>query len=389
MKVNHRVREIGTSPLIAFCIVCSAIAPLSQTAAAATTSTLSIDKMVAECDEKAGAFYDKDRPTKNGYVEFVAINPVEAISSCQKAFDLRGNDRHVAFNLGRAYVSGKNYAMGNVFLERAIDQGSTAAMVALSTIYADGIGTDIDTRKSFELLSRASAAGNDTATATLGADYLWGRNGLTRDVAKALPLLKTAADLGNAQAMYYLGEHSWAGLGPKGDFSSARYWFEKGAAAGEPNAMVNLGRLYRFGVGGLKKDYVTARSWYDKANKLGARSAPTQIGLLYEEGLGTPQNYGLARQWYEKGIITGDQESFALLASLYERGLGVTKDNEKAAALYSQAAAKGSSFAMQQLGQMYIKGKGVAKDVVRGEKLIADAKSKYIASCNCGRDQAY
>jgi TPR repeat protein len=52
----------------------------------------------------------------------------------------------------------------------------------------------------------------------------------------------------------------------------ARQWYEKAAAGGKTFAMVQLGDLYRLGLG-VPKDATQARKWYEAAAAAGDASA--------------------------------------------------------------------------------------------------------------------
>ena len=54
------------------------------------------------------------------------------------------------------------------------------------------------------------------------------------------------------------------------DYRQAIYWYNKGAVAGEPHAMNNLGAMYERGLG-VQKDQKKAEYWYAKARGALAR----------------------------------------------------------------------------------------------------------------------
>jgi hypothetical protein len=62
---------------------------------------------------------------------------------------------------------------------------------------------------------------------------------------KALPLYTRLANAGNAEAQYRVGEMAWFGDGTKQDLQAAQRWFEKSAAAGNPDAREALAALER------------------------------------------------------------------------------------------------------------------------------------------------
>ena len=96
----------------------------------------------------------------------------------------------------------------------------------------------------------------------------------------------------------------------------ARRWLERAANAGDRDAQFNLGNLYRNGRGG-PVDYGRALGWFVRAANAGDESAQLALGELYEEGLGVRADGAQARHWYEKaaGQEEGeDVKAFALEA---------------------------------------------------------------------------
>jgi hypothetical protein len=81
---------------------------------------------------------------------------------------------------------------------------------------------------------------------------------------QALPLFRSAALAGNAEAADYIGKMYDEGQGqllPKDEVQAAN-WFRKAAEAGYGDGMVHLGNVYFMGVGGWPQDKVQAVEWY-------------------------------------------------------------------------------------------------------------------------------
>ena len=81
------------------------------------------------------------------------------------------------------------------------------------------------------------------------------------------------------------------GLGPrvKQDYAQARQWDEKGATAGDADAMRNL-RVFLRPRPRIKQDYTQARQWYEKAAAAGNPDAMSTMGTLYLRGVGVKQD---------------------------------------------------------------------------------------------------
>jgi serine/threonine protein kinase len=91
--------------------------------------------------------------------------------------------------------------------------------------------------------------------------------------AKAIALLKTLADAGNAKAQNRLGDVYAEGRGVERDPAAARVWYEKAANGGDISAMLRLGAMFATG-----KDVNNnlAYIWYGTATQLGSSAAKVE-----------------------------------------------------------------------------------------------------------------
>src|SRR6185312_363888 len=81
-----------------------------------------------------------------------------------------------------------------------------------------------------------------------------------------------AAEQGDAQAQYNLGQCYRLGTGVEKDEQKAVEWYQKAAEQGDAQAQYNLGQCYRRGTG-VEKDEQKAVKWYQKAAEQGDASA--------------------------------------------------------------------------------------------------------------------
>lgn len=84
------------------------------------------------------------------------------------------------------------------------------------------------------------------------------------DYARALPLMKQAAEAGDADAMYGLSTMYWNGDGIPHDGDLAMTWLNKAVSAGNAKAMNALAELYLQGAR-VKRDVGVARQWAEKS----------------------------------------------------------------------------------------------------------------------------
>lgn len=179
---------------------------------------------------------------------------------------------------------------------------------------------------------------------------------------------RIAAELGDANAMFAMGEMYFYGEGVAEDVNMALEWFLKAAEAGSADAMYELGDKYYWGEG-VSEDTNKAIIWYTKAADAGYSEAMYKLGDMYYYGWGIREDSTKAEEWYIKAIRSyqmdaeaGDSDAMQKVAEMYERGEGVTKDYRQALQWYSEAAKAGNSLAMYRIGLMYEIGKGVDKD---------------------------
>ena|ERR1700683_5355769 len=96
--------------------------------------------------------------------------------------------------------------------------------------------------------------------------------------------------------------------------------------AADPGAnFLNQGLHYDLGEG-VSQDYVKAREFYQKGADAGNAQAMNNLGALYEEGQGVSQDYAMAREWYEKAANAGFPHAMGNLGLLYYKGEGVSQD---------------------------------------------------------------
>ncbi len=73
-------------------------------------------------------------------------------------------------------------------------------------------------------------------------------------------------------------------------------WFELAAEQGNADAMFYIGEIYKNGKG-VMKDINKAAKWYLKAAELDHTEAQFNIGFCYKNGKGVPKNDKLLDGW--------------------------------------------------------------------------------------------
>lgn len=223
------------------------------------------------CDRIAADPGDPDKPADvKGTPEIAASDIATAIRFCKIA---SAGSRRAMYQLGRAYAANRQTGDAIAAYRKAADKGSSAAMVELGVMHANGTGLPRDDAQARKLLERAAEAGNPRAVANLAA--LSSNTGAQTDPARARVQLQKAAET-NVEAQYQLGMMLAEGEGGPKDDVSARALFEKAAAQGHAGALERMGEFTRSGRGG-PKDSSASKAYYEKAALLGNEDAKAAL----------------------------------------------------------------------------------------------------------------
>lgn len=159
----------------------------------------------------------------------------------------------------------------------------------------------------------------------------------------AAAMLGTTALAGAAQADVQSGVVKYE----SGNFSGAiKDWLPL-ASENDPNALFNLGQVYRLGRG-VAKDMPAARSYYERAARLGHVSAQGNLGTLYffaEDSALKDQEKAVS--WWQEAATNGDARSQYMLGVLFFNGDVVDRDWTRAYAWMGLAASSGLPEASQ------------------------------------------
>ena len=166
----------------------------------------------------------------------------------------------------------------------------------------------------------------------------------------AVAAFRKAADKGSTSAMVELGVMYAAGTGvPKND-AEARKYFERAAAAGNPQGATNLMTLS--GSAGNASDPAQARAMLAKAADANSAEAQFQLGLMMAQGVGGPQDDVGARAMFEKAAAQNHPGALEWMGSFAANGRGGPKDQEAAKGYYERAAALGNEDAKAALERL-------------------------------------
>ena len=195
---------------------------------------------------------------------------------------------------------------------------------------------------------------------------------------EALSWYLKAADAGDAQAMYNVGNHYAMAIGVERDYREALRWYTKSADAGFPSAMTAIGSMYEQGYG-VEKEGREALTWYQKAADAGDATAMNNIGILYADGKLVGQDISAATEWLRKAADNGSAAGARNLGLIYYLGYGVEQDYAQALTWFRKAADAGDAAAMHGIGDMYLNGQGVAEDSAKADEWYQKARDAGFA----------
>ena len=253
--------------------ITAAIGCLVALASAPAAHAQSADLVL--CDRIAADPTDPDKPADlKGVIEIAASDIATAIKFCKRAAT---GSRRALYELGRAYAADRQMAEAVSAYRKAADKGSSAAMVELGSLLANGLAGPKDETEARTLFARAAQAGNARGATNLAALSVDG--GESSDPAEARALLTKAAETNSAEAQFQLGLMMANGIGGPKDDVAARGLFEKAAAQGHAGALDWMGNFAESGRGG-PEDRSAAKNYYEKAAALGNDDAKAALERL-------------------------------------------------------------------------------------------------------------
>jgi TPR repeat protein len=134
-------------------------------------------------------------------------------------------------------------------------------------------------------------------------------DGITPDKGKAFSIFLEAANRGNAEAQYLVGECYRDGSAVEKSEQSALEWFHKAATANFVKAFLRLGLIYQ-----SRKDDEEAIQWFSKAADAGNRGGGSMLAMIYKERGETEKEF----EWLKRAALLGDQDALWEIRLHYE-----------------------------------------------------------------------
>ena len=160
----------------------------------------------------------------------------------------------------------------------------------------------------------------------------------TQEFEKAVPLLKQASELGNAESQYNLGYCYQAGIGVEKNPEMAVEWYSKSAERGWNDGLYAMMMAYGNG-NGVQQDFNKAFSYALKCAENGDGTCMFNVINCYKEGMGTDKDIEKMLEWairlgklknpenlQKSGTITSTRLN---LAYMYRDGTDIEQNNFK------------------------------------------------------------
>ena len=219
-----------------------------------------------------------------------------------------------------------------------------------------------------ESLLQAAEQGEMEAQYQIGQMFYYGQ-GVAQDYNAAEKWFRRAAEQGHLNAQNSYAFIYAEGRGFSKDPTKAAEWFRRAAEKGLAKSQSNLGMLYRLGEG-VSQDHREAVKWFRRAAEQGYPVAQYQLGAYYLEGQAVEQDDAESAQWIWLAAEQGNNSAQYILGMMYHKGRGVLKNQELAAEWFRRAAEKGHLEARRMLAELLRSGNGISKDSQEAERLM-------------------
>ncbi len=197
---------------------------------------------------------------------------------------------------------------GMRLLEKSAALGNTNALLALAIMYRfDPDNTEAMPPLALEYYQKAVDAGSTEAMVQLG-DYYTYEDETDESDQMAMRYYQKAEQLGSTDAMNGIGTLYYLGKGVDTDQEEARRWYQKAIDLGNVTAMDSMGDYYYYKADAENGLYTQAMSWYKKAAAAGESSSMHSLGKMYEKGLGCLVDKQQALFWYKKKAEADEDE---------------------------------------------------------------------------------
>lgn len=197
----------------------------------------------------------------------------------------------------------------------AIDNNNPKAQLQLAVLYMNNMRK----KDAHYMANKASSQNYLKANLLLGTWYQYGI-GIEENKAKAFELYKKVADTGDREGIGRLGNMYYFGSYVKQNTNEAIRLYTIASNKGHLASMDTLAGIYL-----TKNQLRKSASLFKKAAELGYTDSQVELGAMYRKGLGVLKDYRKSVYWYEKAI---EKDNIDALCDI-TYSLAKLKDSEK------------------------------------------------------------
>lgn len=195
--------------------------------------------------------------------------------------------------------------------------------------------TQTDISSAIARIQKLADSGYGKALNEIGTYYATGLNGIVKDCNKALSYFNKAWNAKELQAANNLAILYRKGECMKPDTVKSMEWVRKGADAGYPISMHDLGLFYLEPHYNQEIDSISALGWFRKAAEAGYGPSMYQLSRFYHN----KGNLEEFRYWIKRGVEAEDMHCLHGYALALSSGsFGFKKDPDEAAIYVKKAA---------------------------------------------------
>ncbi len=250
----------------------------------------------------------------------IAADIKEAVEYYIKAASQNNQDAVVELvNIGQKLANSENLDNLKIALScfnLAATLGNSDAMCRLGDFHFKGIAVkaDIDAAARY-YLNAATGKNKNSIPGLMKVAHAFSKKG---EDEKAFKCFKSAADLGSAHAMFFVGIRYLGGKGIKESHSEGISYLRAASNEGLPNASYSLGVI----LSGPKS--TEGRNLMIQAAKAGHGEASNDLGDYFRRQIpGTTKNYNTALEYYNLALVQKYLAAYVGLAKLHRDGGGV------------------------------------------------------------------
>lgn len=267
-------------------------------------------------------------------------------------------------------------------LQTQAEAGDPEAMYLLARCYLEALGVERNEKKAEELLDAALTQGHvesmflrgtryaNAATAKYNSEQQHDKQALEQGYAKAMELIRGAAEGGSTKAMNCLGSSLMIGKICPQNMEDGLKWVQAAADKHLPEAQRTLGVWMLKGFHHVEKNPEQGIQYILNSMEQGQGKAYAhlcEIHLSDEYGV---KDYAKAVEYAKTGAEQGNGECMALLGVCHLFGYGVEKSEDTGASLLVDAIKSGSQTGASLYGFCLHCGVGTKQDTDRGINLI-------------------